>query len=88
MIDTAPDSPIQLAIRAAGGASALATHFGIARVSVHEWVKNGRVPAEKAPIVAELAAKAGTYFTLEQLCPPVPWGVAASHMAGEKLLSN
>lgn len=82
MSDSAPDSRIQLAIRAAGGATAIANHFGIARVSVHEWVKNGRIPPEKAPVVAEMAAKAGHYFTLTELCPPVPWGVAASHMAG------
>jgi DNA-binding transcriptional regulator YdaS (Cro superfamily) len=88
MAESTTESPIQLAIRAAGGASAVAAKFEIARVSVHEWVKAGRIPAEKAPIVAEMAAQRGSYFTLEQLCPPVPWGVAAAHMAGEKVAAG
>lgn len=76
-------SSVQLAIRAAGGPSAVAAKFEIDRVSVHEWVKNGRIPPDKAPIVAEMAAKAGSYFPLELLCPPVPWGVAMAHMTDQ-----
>lgn len=75
---------MQRAINAAGGPTAVAARFSLSRVSVHEWVQNGRIPPDKAPIVADIAAGAGVYVPLEELCAPVPWAVAQAHMAGNK----
>lgn len=73
---------IPLAIRAAGGAKAVAARFGINKVSVYEWAQNGNVPSDRATVVAEMAMSKGLYVPLEELCPSVDWEAAKTHMLG------
>lgn len=44
-----------LAIKRAGGQSRLADRFGVSRQAVQEWLKHGRVPADKVLAVEELS---------------------------------
>lgn len=51
------EDAIRRAVQLAGGAASLARRLGITRVSVHEWVKRGRIPAERV-IAVEAAVDA------------------------------
>jgi len=49
-------SLIKLAVDAAHGVAKVAETFGIARVSVYEWISKDRLPAERVIPLAELTA--------------------------------
>ncbi len=51
------EEAIKRAVEIAGGAASLARKLGISRVSVHEWVKRGRIPATRV-IAVETAVNA------------------------------
>ncbi|MGE4340446.1 MAG: Cro/CI family transcriptional regulator [Pigmentiphaga sp.] len=61
---------VRRAISLAGGAAAVATELGINRLSVYEWVSNGRVPAGRAPTIERMA---GGAVRCEEICPGVDW---------------
>lgn len=51
-----------------GGLARLADAAGVTPQAVSRWHRTGRVPAEKAPAIAEK-----TGISLERLCPDFPW---------------
>lgn len=61
---------VKKAIDDAGGAAVVASEFKINPVSVYEWIKKGRVPADRAPSIERLCN--GTVLC-EQICPDVDW---------------
>lgn len=46
---------VKEAIEKAGGAAAVASHFGISSVSVYEWIKRGLVPADRCPAIEKFS---------------------------------
>lgn len=46
---------VKEAIEKAGGAAAVASHFGISPVSVYEWIKRGLVPADRCPEIEKFS---------------------------------
>ncbi|WP_107313989.1 YdaS family helix-turn-helix protein [Burkholderia metallica] len=59
-------SLIKDAVTEAGGATAVATAFGISRISIYEWIDKGRVPE---PRVLRLAELTKWKFTPHQIAP-------------------
>lgn len=71
--DTAPKSgetPLDRAIRLAGGVGALADRINVAASAPSMWRTRGRVPAEHCP-----AIERETGVRCEELRPDVPWDV-------------
>lgn len=58
------------AIAAAGGASVVAQQFNINPVSVYEWIRKDRLPAERVIPLAELTAWAFTPHMLDPALYP------------------
>ena len=78
---TGDESPIEQAIRLAGGPTALARELrsrGHAKVTSHstvyQWVQAGAVPADYCPDIEDL-----TGIPCEKLRPSTNWGLAARH---------
>ena len=69
-METKIDSPLERAIRAAGGISALAKSLGVKSHSVVNQWRNKRVPADKCPDIERL-----TGIRCEDLRPDVRWDV-------------
>ncbi|MCA8214499.1 helix-turn-helix domain-containing protein [Burkholderia cepacia] len=59
-------SLIKDAVTEAGGATVVATAFGISRISIYEWIEKGRVPE---PRVLRLAELTKWKFTPHQIAP-------------------
>jgi len=74
------ETPIQTAVRIAGGQSRLADRLGIKQPSVAEWIKRGKAPATR---VREISAITG--IQCELLRPDVfnPPPTAAQDIAPE-----
>jgi DNA-binding transcriptional regulator YdaS (Cro superfamily) len=51
------ETKIKDAIKRAGGATYIASHFGISPVSVYEWISSGKVPAERCPEIEKLTRR-------------------------------
>lgn len=64
------DNVAKRAVKAAGGAPAVARLFGISRISVYEWIEKNRVPAERCPAL-ERAGKSAV--RCEEMRPEVDW---------------
>jgi len=64
------ETAIEKACRLADGQSGLAGLLKVSPQAVHKWVKKGRVPPSKAPIV-ELVLNG--QVKSEELCPNFPW---------------
>lgn len=58
------------AIAAAGGASVVAQQFNINPVSVYEWIRKDRLPADRVIPLAELTKWAFTPHTLDPILYP------------------
>lgn len=58
------------AIAAAGGAAAVAQQFGINPVSVYEWIKKDRLPADRVIPLAELTKWTFTPHALDRALYP------------------
>lgn len=58
------------AISAAGGASVVAQQFGINPVSVYEWIRKDRLPADRVIPLAELTKWAFTPHALDPVLYP------------------
>lgn len=66
------ETPLNRAIREAGGISALARELGLSgHAVIHQWRIN-RVPAEHCPAIE---AATGGVVRCEELRPDVPWHV-------------
>lgn len=63
-------TPVKEAIERAGGAAAVASHFGISSVSVYEWIKRGLVPADRCPEIEKFSKGAAR---CEDLNSEVDW---------------
>jgi DNA-binding transcriptional regulator YdaS (Cro superfamily) len=61
---------VKEAIEKAGGAAAVASHFGISPVSVYEWIKRGLVPADRCPAIEKFSNGAAR---CEELNSDVDW---------------
>lgn len=61
---------VKEAIERAGGATAVASHFGIRPVSVYEWIKRGLVPADRCPEIEKFSNGAAR---CEELNGEVDW---------------
>ncbi|MCA3188308.1 MULTISPECIES: helix-turn-helix domain-containing protein [unclassified Cupriavidus] len=70
------DNVAKRAIKAAGGAPAVARLFGINPVSVYDWINNNRIPAERCPAL-ERAGK--SEVRCEEMRPDVDWGYLREH---------
>lgn len=80
----AAKAAVQAVIKACGGADVVASEFGINRVSVYEWIAKGRIPGDRAPVIAQRARERGHMVQLSEICSPVPWDVAYEHMKATK----
>lgn len=58
------------AMRRAGGVALVAAHFEINPVSVYEWIKRDRVPADKCPEIEKLS---GGAVKCEEMNSEVDW---------------
>ena len=64
------ETPIEKACRLAGGQADLAMKLGVTPQAVNQWVRSGRLPADRCPAVErELAAQ----VSVEELRPDVNW---------------
>lgn len=64
-------SPVERAVRAAGGQGALARAVGVSTQAVHQWVKKGHVPAERVLAVeAAVGGKVTRHEIRPDLYPP------------------
>lgn len=59
-------TPLQRAIATAGSGYRLAKLIGIKPPSIHDWVKSGRIPAERV-----LAVEAATGISRSELRPDI-----------------
>ena len=59
-------TPIENAIAAAGSGYRLAKLIGIKPPSIHDWIKKGRIPAERV-----LAVEAATGISRHELRPDI-----------------
>ena len=71
----AMETAIEKACRLVGGQSEMArlvTGAGekVSPQAVHKWIKSGRTPPDKAPIIERITKGA---VTAEILCPDFPW---------------
>lgn len=74
------ESVAKRAIKAAGGAPAVARLFGINPVSVYGWIENDRIPAERCPAL-ERAGK--SEVLCEEMRPDVDWAYLREHAVPE-----
>lgn len=58
--------PVERAVAAAGGQAALARAVGVTAQAVHQWVKKGRIPAQR---VLAVEAAAGGKVIRHELRP-------------------
>lgn len=69
-VEVTEDNVAKRAIKAAGGAPAVARLFGISNMSVYGWIETGRIPAERCPAL-ERAGKSAV--RCEEMRPEVDW---------------
>lgn len=72
------DNVAKRAVKAAGGAAAVASLFEISTVSVYEWIDKDRIPAERCPGL-ERAGK--SVVRCEEMRPDVDWAYLREHAA-------
>lgn len=82
--------PLERAIEATGGASALASLLGVSGSAPHMWLARKKVPAEHCPKIeretrriAEEKGDPSRVVTCEQLRPDVAWDVLRLQAAPE-----
>ena len=74
------DNAVKRAVKAAGGAAAVASLFEISTVSVYEWINNNRIPAERCPAL-ERAGK--SVVRCEEMRPDVDWAYLRHQASAE-----
>lgn len=68
-------TPLDRAIDAMDGVTALASAIGVGQSTVSMWRTRGRVPAEHCPAIERATTKAGFPVPCEELRPDVDWSV-------------
>jgi DNA-binding transcriptional regulator YdaS (Cro superfamily) len=64
------ENTLKDSINRAGGAAAVAAHFGISNTSVYEWIERGWVPPERCPQIEKFS---NGQSRCEELNPKVDW---------------
>lgn len=73
------ENAVKRAVKAAGGAAAVASLFDISTVSVYEWINNNRIPAERCPALERACQSA---VRCEEMRPDVDWAYLRQQSAG------
>lgn len=68
-------TPLERAIDAVGGISALASEIGVKSSTPSMWKKRGNVPADYCPAIEKATSKKGAVVRCEELRPDVDWSV-------------
>lgn len=58
-------------VKRAGGFSALGREFGVTGWAIQKWYRQGRIPADRVPMICDLAALHGIEVKPWQLRPDV-----------------
>ncbi len=81
-------SAIEKAVEIVGGPGKMAAEFDVSYQAVQDWIRTGRVPADRCPSIERLTEGA---VTCEALRPDVEWAVLrapAKRRRGEKVMSR